>query len=283
MIAWSAVMGLPLGVLQVVRTDAEDAPQRQRHELRRHHHVCGDLVRGLRQRQDRRQLRPAAPVGQPGPVDHRHDRHHAEVVLVAVGLDPLAFALLEVNGPVGQVQGREAGFLVHQRIGVLVPAQRRGRLPGAGVDLAEHLERRLERHEGRVVVVLVRADRDVRAAHHQRVDMGHLRLLVAAVFLPDAPQVVVAGVVGWQPEPFDVEALLEGVDDELRPRDHDLLQPVADFPHDLRVHIHPRRAQLVLVVQRAQVPQLEVVLALQAHDPVGVGGRQRHAGPLTAS
>jgi hypothetical protein len=114
------------------------------------------------------------------------------------------------------------------------------------VDVGEHLQRRLERHQRGVRVGLVRADRDVRPAHRQRVHRGQLRLLVAVVLLPHPPQLVIR-VALRQPEALDVEALLEGVDDQLRPRDDDLLQPVAQLRGDLRVHVRPRRAQLVLV------------------------------------
>jgi hypothetical protein len=99
MMACSGRLLVAVLVLEVAGPDTEHAAQRDGDELGRDHHVRGQLVRRPGQRQDRLELGPASPVGQPRPVDHRHDRDHAEVVLVAVDQRPLVGQVV-VAGPV---------------------------------------------------------------------------------------------------------------------------------------------------------------------------------------
>ena len=106
--------------------------------------------------------------------------------------------------------------------------------------------------------------------------MRELAGLVGGVLLPHPPQLVVGGILVGQAEALHVEALLQGVHDQHRPRDHDLGKAVGELPVDLRVHVHPRRPQLVLVVEGPQLGPLKVVQGGEVGQPFQVRGRESH-------
>ena len=95
-----------------------------------------------------------------------------------------------------------------------------------------HLRRRFEANSGLTGVDLIDPDQNVGTGVQQRLDVALLGPLIEVVGLPDVPAPLISWKVRAEAETFDVQTLLDAVNDEPRPVDDERPEPAHRLPLD---------------------------------------------------
>ena len=130
-----------------------------------------------------RHLRPARELTATATVGEQDCGDDAEVVVVSVIHGPAVATARDMNRGVRQEQGAAGGPVL-----VTVEPQHLNHAPRPGVDRVADLTGVLDADERVPVIVLVRADRDERAAEDLLLLVAQRRLAVEVVDLPSLPQ-----------------------------------------------------------------------------------------------